>query len=457
MKVIAVLFAKIVFYILRFFNKGATTLPGKVALFFYKPILKVISKGVKVVLVTGTNGKTTTCRIIEKEMIISGKNYFINRSGANLLSGIITAFVLNCSIFGKCKKDCAIIECDENAFNQVSKFLEPEIIVVTNIFRDQLDRYCEVTSTLSVIEKSISRCKNSTVILNADCPLTYSISKKINNRVLTFGVEKGAYQHFPGKENSDAPNCIFCGSQYKYNYFVYSHLGGFVCENCGYKREKPNVFVSKIFSLDSDCSCVKMNVFEQNAVVNLEGIYNIYNSLAAVTALLSFGEKEENIYDAISSFEGAFGRCETFETPDCSAKIMLVKNPAGFTLVNSQIENESLKLNSLKICFCLNDNIADGRDISWIYDVDFSGLKNIKNKISNIYVCGSRAYEMALCLKLNGFDEHKIELIENENYRILPKIAKRSKENFYIVPTYTSMMSLRPCFAKEFDKKEFYD
>ena len=113
--------------------------------------------------------------------------------------------------------------------------------------------------------------------------------------------------------------------------------------------------------------------------------------------------------------------------------------------------------NSFKICFCLNDNIADGRDISWIYDVDFDGIKNVKNKISDIYVCGSRAYEMALCLKLNGFDESKIKLIERENYKILPKIAKASKENFYIVPTYTSMMSLRPFFAKEFDKKEFYN
>lgn len=457
MKIVAVLCAKIVFCILRFFKKGATTLPGKVALFFYKPILKNVSKGVRVILVTGTNGKTTTCRIIEKEMIISGKNYFINRSGANLLSGIVTAFIIHCNIFGKCKKDTAIIECDENAFNQVSKFLEPEIIVVTNIFKDQLDRYCEVTGTLSVIEKSVLRCRNSTVILNADCPLTYSISKKINNNVLTFGVERGAYQHFPGKENSDAPNCIFCGSQYKYNYSVYSHLGGFFCENCGYKREQPDVFVSKIFSLDSDCSCVKMNVFDKKAVVNLEGIYNVYNSLAAVAALLSFGEKRENIYEAVSSFDGAFGRCETFEMPECFAKIMLVKNPAGFSLVNSQIENEAQMFSSFKICFCLNDNIADGRDISWIYDVDFDGIKNVKNKISDIYVCGSRAYEMALCLKLNGFDESKIKLIERENYKILPKIAKASKENFYIVPTYTSMMSLRPFFAKEFDKKEFYN
>ena len=155
------LVARIVFLILKITKRAGTTLPGKIALKIKPDILKQVSKGVKIVLVTGTNGKTTTCRILEQMLIDSKKTYFSNKAGANLITGITTSFILNSNIFGKCKKEFAVIECDENAFKNVSLNIKPEVVLVTNVFRDQLDRFGEVSQTLNAIKTSISHYYSS--------------------------------------------------------------------------------------------------------------------------------------------------------------------------------------------------------------------------------------------------------------------------------------------------------
>ena len=188
--IISCIVCRLVHFILQKMGRGATTMPGRAALKVKRNILKDLSKNVKVIIVTGTNGKTTSCRIIEEGLKQAGKTYFINKSGANLITGITASFIMNSTITGKNKYEYAIVECDENAFREVSRYINCDVVLVTNVFRDQLDRYGEVTHTLNAIKESVKNLPNAVVCLNADCSLTYSMSREIPNKIVTFGVNE---------------------------------------------------------------------------------------------------------------------------------------------------------------------------------------------------------------------------------------------------------------------------
>lgn len=431
---IALIIAKAAEKILKLLKKGATTLPGRLALFVKKDILIRLSKGVRVVMVTGTNGKTTSARMIEEGLSESGKSYFINRSGANLITGITTAFISNSTIFGKCKKEYALIECDENALKKVSLYIKAEILLVTNVFRDQLDRYGEVSSTLTAIKTGAQNMPDCTLVLNADDPLTFSLSA-LSNRFYTYGVNVPL--HMGGR--SDTDYCIFCKSLYKYSYKTYSQLGGFYCENCGYKRVKPDFSADAILESDADCSSVFVNLMGHNSIfkINLGGVYNIYNSIGAAAVLSLLGTDISTLESSLKNFSGAFGRMESFGT----TKMLLVKNPAGFTQTMKYIKPLEIK----NLIFVLNDNAADGCDVSWIWDADI----DISEDVENIYAFGIRSGDMALRLKYEGFCPQIIT-----SYEQFYEIA--DEENTVIIPTYTAMMALRPYLAQKYKKEEFW-
>ena len=432
--IIAMIIAKMAERILRLFHRGATTLPGKLALAIKRNILQKLSRGVKVIMITGTNGKTTSARMIEEGLRESGKSYFMNRSGANLITGITTAFIANSTLFGKCKKEYAIIECDENALKKVSLYIDAKILLVTNVFRDQLDRYGEVSSTLSAIKKGAQNMKNCVLILNADDPLTYSLSQ-LPNRYYTYGVNIPL--QMGGRSDSDY--CLFCKSRYKYHYKTYSHLGSFYCKNCGYQRENPAFSADAVIETNADHSSVFVNLNGKNVLfkINLGGAYNIYNSIGAAAVLSVLGLDINTVESTLANFGGAFGRMESFGT----TKMLLVKNPAGFTQTMNYIYPLTIK----NLIFVLNDNPADGRDVSWIWDADI----RIHESVENIYAFGIRSGDMALRLKYEGYPVRLIGSYE-EFY------ALTDEENTVIVPTYTAMMALRPYLAQKFKKDEFW-
>ena len=311
----------------RLLHRGGTAMPGRIALRIYPSLLAVLSKSVKVVAVTGTNGKTTSSRIIEEAFSEQKLSYFANRSGANLLSGITTEFVMNSTLWGKAKK-----EYDEAAAVRVFPQLQPKVIVVTNLFRDQLDRYGEVTHTLSNIRTAVSTVPEATLCLNADCSLTASLANDLPNSVVYFGIEKDAVPSAEKPLISDATHCIRCKTEYIYHYITFGHLGGFECPKCGYHLEKADYSVIKVLRQGADGSSIQMSLRGQNikAEVNLPALYNVYNAAGSIAAIMEMGFSADTAVNAVEKFQCGFGRMEKFNLGG-GTRLMLAKNPAGCT------------------------------------------------------------------------------------------------------------------------------
>lgn len=449
------LICRFVHFVLQKMGRGATTMPGRVALKVKRNILSDLSKDVKVIIITGTNGKTTSCRIIEEGLKKAGKTYFINKSGANLITGITSSFIMNSTVTGKKKYDYAIVECDENAFREVSRYIHCDVVLVTNVFRDQLDRYGEVTHTLNAIKESVKNLPNAVICLDADCSLTYSMSREIPNKIVTFGVDVPFDENAKAPEISDAKYCIFCKNEYDYTYHTYGHLGGFVCKKCGYKRPQPDFSVKSVEELKQNYSVVTADFDgDINLVkINIGGAYNVYNAIGCAAGLSSLGIDNKTIISALETFNGAFGRMEQFSSGDNKINVILVKNPAGFSQTMNFIKSVE---EDFTLILSLNDNAADGRDISWIWDVDFCNIFE-KTNLKNLYVTGKRCYDMAVRVKYEGTGGRDIKIIENEDYNKLVDIAVSQGNDVYIVPTYTSMMAMRPVIAKRLGGKEFWE
>jgi len=333
------------------------------------------------------------------------------------------------------------------------EMLPVECLVVNNIFRDQLDRYGEITHTLNAIREGITHVPDATLCLNADCSLTSSLADDVPNKVVWFGVDVPIYKE-TAFELSDAVYCIHCKTEYEYDYRTYSHLGGFRCPKCGYHRQTPQVGVTQVVRTGADSSDIVLNAFghSHDVHINLPGGYNIYNAAACVAAAKIVGIDEDTAVDALSRFECGFGRAEQFELGKSKARMMLVKNPAGYNQVINQISNDE---EECKIAFLLNDRYADGTDISWIWDVDFEALARQSARFTRILVSGVRADDMALRLKYAGFDTGRIEVIRD--YENLLEAIGADETPTFIMPTYTAMFDLRGEISKHTDIKAFYE
>ena len=300
----------------------------------------------------------------------------------------------------------ALIESDEAAFKAISKFVDAKTVVVTNVFRDQLDRYGEVTHTLDNIRIGLTNSKNALVLLNADDSLCTSLADDLPNKVLFYGVDTPIY-HTRVKELSDAPYCIRCKSEYVYDYVTYGHLGKYRCPVCGYHRPDPSVSVSKILVSDQDHSVidVKADGVEYETNVNLPGGYNIYNACSAMAAGKAMGLDLKTVSKSLSEFACGFGRMEKFRIHETDVRMILIKNPAG---CNQVLNFLTERKEPFVFAACLNDRAQDGKDVSWIWDVDFERLTAMGGLVEEIYVSGVRAEDMVLRFKYAGFPVERL-------------------------------------------------
>ena len=452
--IIAILLCKALRLVSRLLHRGGTAMPGRWALKLCPNLLELLARDVKSVAITGTNGKTTSARMIEQAFSEKGLNYFANRSGANLISGITTEFVMNATLTGKPLKEYAVIECDEAAARKVFSQLKPRVVVVTNLFRDQLDRYGEVTHTLENIRVAMQGAPEAVLCLNADCSLTASLAGDLPNRVVYFGIDQGAAPSRPKPEISDATHCIRCKTEYEYDYISYGHLGGFRCPKCGYRRHKADFAVTDITEQRADGSTVVMDIQGTKRIVNvnLPAMYNIYNAVGAVTAAVEMGLDADTAVKALADFQCGFGRMEQFKLGKAGARMMLVKNPAGCNQVIEFLENIKEKF---ILVVCLNDRGADGTDVSWIWDADFEGLTSLGSYLDRVIVSGDRAGDMRVRIKYAGIPDEHISM--QRNYEELVRWIEKQELPVFIMPTYTAMLELRQVVIKHCGGADFWE
>ena len=431
--IISILATKFTIFLTKTILKGGTTFPGKVALKLDKEILTKVASGYKVILVTGTNGKTTTTSMIYNILKENGHSVITNNTGANLYSGIVTTFIDNYKFLDKNDEKFAVIEVDEANVKFITEKITPSIITVTNLFRDQLDRYGEVYTTLTKILEGVYNVPTSKLILNGDESLLGKLDVK--NPIDFYGFKTHINENKTIDINADAKFCKFCKTPYQYNFVTYNHLGDYYCTGCGYKRPEIKYGVDEILDLTSESSTVKINNTE--IFLSQSGVYNIYNALCAYSITKELGVDDLTIKKSLESQSSSFGRQETINIDDKEVKIILVKNPAGY---NQALDTLCLSKDPFSAAFILNDNYADGRDVSWIWDVNFEHLNDVE--LDEIYVSGLRSYDMAVRLKTAGLDSSKFSI--NEEYDELTESIKKSKNNkVYILATYTAMINYR--------------
>ena len=442
--IFSILAGKITIFLSKHILKGGTTFPGTVALKLDKNILKKVSKGYKVILITGTNGKTTTTSMITNIFKEKGYRVITNSTGANLYRGIVSCFIDNYRFFKRSKGSLAIIEVDEANVKFVTEHITPEIITVTNLFRDQLDRYGEVYTTLDKILEGVVKVPKTKLVLNGDDSLFGKLP--VNNEIVYYGFNKTLNDNTTIDVNADAKFCKICKSPYQYNFVTYNHLGDYFCTNCGYKRPKLKYAVNNILDLGPDSSTVIIN--NNELTISQAGVYNIYNGLCAYSIASELYIDPSIISNSLSKQDSSFGRQEEIKIEDKIIKIILVKNPAGY---NQALDTLCLNEGEFSTVFMLNDNYADGQDVSWIWDVEFERLTNLKLK--DTFISGLRMYDMAVRLKTAGLDQNSF-IIEADYDALTDKIKNCRTNKIYILATYTAMINYRKhLYSKGYIKK----
>ena len=403
-------------------NLGAgSTWPGEIALKLNKNFISEVAKAnkFKIIIIAGTNGKTTTTTLLRFLLGKTNIKSFQNEEGANLLNGIASALIKNLSSSGTSNHDFAVFEVDENTLPLILKEAGPYAVILLNLFRDQLDRYGEVNTIANKWRESIKKLNKETfVILNGDDPQVSFAGKNISASTYYFGVGESLATKKEIPHDVDSIYCPSCSLMLKYSGIVYSHLGKYKCLRCGFTNPR-------ILNYDFD--------------LPLKGIYNKYNANAVFVFLdqvlhLPLIKIKENL----SLFKPAFGRQEEIIYKKRKIHLLLSKNPTGFNQSIEAIDeiNQGKKASLLLV---LNDRIPDGRDISWIWDVEFEKLES---GFSQIIASGDRCFDMGLRLK---YSEVKNFKVEEDLKKAVEEIVDKTKveEKIVVLATYTGMLEVR--------------
>jgi UDP-N-acetylmuramyl tripeptide synthase len=409
----------------RFHLGGGTSIVGVVAQRVYPGIIKHLATELEYgsVMITGTNGKTTTSNFIAAILRDGGLRVWRNREGSNLMRGVASSLVIRAQPDGHLRrsgKAISILEVDEAALPQLVPVISPRVIVFTNLFRDQLDRYGEVNSIIAQWKQTVANLSpDTTLVLNADDPTIAQLAASFTGKVLYYGIDDLSLDLLTQEDSSarhqaiDARTCPVCSHEYVYDAQFYSHMGHYHCPHCGNTRPQPNVRVTHAHmdSFDRLRIEVDANNQQHELTIPLPGLYNIYNALAAITATLQLNVDWEPIVTGIEQSKPVFGRGERIQADGKTMRLLLAKNPTGFNEVLRTLFSEHIPRDLLLV---LNDNIADGQDISWIWDVDF---ERMQGRIRTLVVAGTRALDLALRLKYAGINEKDMTIIPSAPLR----------------------------------------
>ena len=425
-------------------GKSGSSLPGRAALKVDPHIIASLTAGIRrgIIVTCGTNGKTTTNNLLCSMLEAQGFRVVSNRLGANMLEGVAAAFATaarplgyldaKSRPLGYLDADYACLEVDEASAARVLQDLQPDYMVLTGLFRDQLDRYGEIDLTIKALEKAICEAPSMTLVINGDDPLTAYLAKKSARRVVSFGVSEKVTDNVDVIR--EARFCENCGAPLQYDFYHFSQLGLYRCPSCGFHRPEINydasgVSLTPLLSFD-----VKESpAFPVRISAPMTGFYNVYNILAVYSVLREMNLPTDKFGEVLTRFKPQFGRGEVFHVGEKGRQkvlLNLAKNPAGFNQnISAMLQDRSPK----DLIIVINDNAQDGRDVSWLWDVDFDRLAD--ETIRSITVSGLRALDMQLRLKYVEIESERAPTVESA----IDSLLTRGCENLYVLVNYTAL------------------
>lgn len=437
---------------------GGTTMPGRVARSIDPAVMPRLASRLRhgSLIVTGTNGKTTTARLISHILDLASLVAVHNRAGANLAAGIAAALVQQASWRGDVHGDVGIFEVDEATLPIVFEPLAPRLLVLTNLFRDQLDRYGEIDIVSMRWRTALQTpaAATTTVVFNADDPLVTQVGLAHQGARVAFGIDDQSCGLGTIEHSADARYCYQCGIPYDYDVVYFGHMGVYRCERCGTHRPEPVVAATEVVNRGIDGTAFTMRTPQGSTRVHtmLPGIYNIHNILAAAACCLQMGVPLETVARGVETFAPAFGRAERVRVDGRETILLLAKNPAGFNEVLRSVLRDS---DQTVVLIAINDLTADGRDISWLWDVDFEVLAG---RVQQVVVSGIRAEDMALRLKYAGVPETEMAVHRDLSRALDAAVqAVQDGQRLYILPTYTALLQLRRILKRRGLVREFWE
>ena len=431
---------KLIVRVLKLMGRNAGNLPGIVLWHLTRgKCCKMFKVDCPIIAITGTNGKTSVTNCIAQLFKQSGKKIIINKEGNNLDTGICSMLLKYCDANGRVKADYLILETDESHVPVVYSQLKLETLVVLNFFRDQLDRNGEMET---LIQKINGFCKTFTgnLILNGDDPNTARLGRANpnNKNVKYFHAEPYAFATHKIFEASEGRFCPFCGEPLEYDYYQYSHIGKFLCKKCGFGDHEPYITASGI-DLEKPVFTAGGHTYSPK----LNSIYNVYNMTAVAAAAQLYGIAPEVTRKVISNYTVKNGRMENFMLGDRKTTLNLAKNPVGANMtlrVMNEMQGEK------ELLFVLNDNVADGLDVSWIWDINFS----IFQRVTRVVTAGTRAYDIAVRIKCAGYDPEKIVVVPDLD-KAVEELASTPGRKF-VITNYTAVQPTRSALKRYISK-----
>jgi UDP-N-acetylmuramyl tripeptide synthase len=424
---------------------GATISPGQLVLERNADALRILSRKVATcVLVSSTNGKTTTASMLAAILREAGLDVVHNRAGANVPAGIASALLEE-------RGEIAVLEVDEAWLPLVAAELDPGVIVLGNLFRDRLDGYGELEAIVSAWEAMASRRRGTRLVLNADDPFTANLARFATARVTLFGIEDAAVGLGGSEHAADAAYCRLCEAPLDFETRMLSHLGHYRCAACGAARPAPHVDARRVeLAGAKGASFVAEGVAPGRIRLPAPGVFNVYNALAAASAAVALGIDGSAIGRGLEAFRPAFGRGETIRIGPTDLTVTLMKNPAGANALVRMLAADRDRRLSLLIA--LNDGGADGRDVSWIWDADFEPLAS---RVGPVVCAGLRAEELALRLKYAGWPTAGMK-VERSIPRALDRALASAPAGLDVLPTYSALLELYRELAERGLRRPFW-